>query len=179
MTKKNLNLVIPIVLVIVLVALGILINVNKASRTPTAEAVNEIISQPFTATANLSLGKLKATAQIGKTAAQKINFIVKEPTALKGLEFSFDGATTTAKYKGLELKLNDDSLLAKSAAAIAVNAINTAAVDSGVEVKLKDDVLLVSGDNDDGHFTLTLDKKTGALLKLTVPSLDFECNFHS
>ena len=35
----------------------------------------------------------------------------------------------------------------------------------------------IAGKNDNGEFTLTLDKKTGSALKLKIPSLDLECKF--
>ena len=58
-------------------------------------------------------------------------------------------------------------------------AVNSAVKGQGVKVEVVDKTLVVKGDNENGKFELVLDKKSGNLLKLDIPSLNLKADIQN
>lgn len=176
--KKEMGNKTFIVLVCVIVALIVIfagMAIKKKITPPKTDVPN--ISNPFDAKATIKMKDLVMEADINKTENGACTIKIKEPSKLKDMVFQYDGQDVKVSYKGMSVKLDDDSKLANSIASIIVKSIDKASSPSGVNVDIDGKKLLVNGESDAGKFQIALDKKTGSMLSLKVPQVDFECNF--
>ncbi len=139
--------------------------------------ISTTLHKPFDAKATIKMKDLVMEADINKTDIGACTIAITDPKQLKDMKFQYDGEDVKVSYKGLGVKLNENSKLVSSLASIIVNSIDKAASSSGVDVKIDGKTLIVSGKSDSGKFNIVLDKTTGAIMSLSLPELDFECNF--
>lgn len=139
--------------------------------------VTSSMQRPFDAKATIKMKDLIMEADINKTDIGMCTIKINEPKSLRDMKFQYDGNDMKVSYKGISVKLNENSKLMTSLASLIVNSIDTAASPSGVDVKIDGNAIMVSGNNDAGKFNIKLDKKTGSMISLSVPQVDFECNF--
>lgn len=166
---------IVVVFGILFFALG---NRGGSRETPqTGEDVAAQLSQPFDAKATIRMEDLVLTADVNRTAPGQLCLAVSEPASLSGMQFAYDGEEITVSYRGLSVRLDDDSILVTSLVKIIVSAIDKASSPSGVNVAVEGDALVVSGESDSGQFDIRLDKANGSIASLHLPELDFECRF--
>ncbi len=149
---------------------------DKGASPAPSETTTEL-NHNFSAKADIKFGDLTATADINRTAPDAFTAVLNSPAALKGMTFTYQGETIRVSYKGLSVDLNEDGFAARAMTSAVVKALDSAAKDTGASVKVKGNTVEIAGKNDNGEFTLTLDKKTGSALKLKIPSLDLECKF--
>ena len=135
------------------------------------------LAKGFTAKADIRFGGIEATATLNRIADGICDVTLIAPKALNGMKFQYNGSDIEISYLGMSVKTSDDSLLANAMAAALVKAVDAAARDSGISMKKSGKTILMKGTNDNGAFELRLDKNTGALLSLKIPSMDLECTF--
>lgn len=177
MSKKKVNLFVPIVAVVVISLLAVLIGCQEKKNSVPPEALSQQLSCPFTATAKIKMKDMTMQADINKSSEQAFTFRILEPENLKDLQFTYDGEDMQISYKGMSVSVADDSLIAKGMAAVMMRAINASSQETGISVKQKDGALLLNGKSEDGKFSMTLDKKNGSILSMELPELDLECQF--
>lgn len=142
-----------------------------------AKEVSESIGKGFDAKATIKMGEIKATADINRTKEGTCTFVIAEPKSMEGMTFAFDQDTVTLSYLGLNLTLDQDSMLTSAMSKAVISAINKAAEPNGIQVTAEGKALTVTGDTDSGSFTLTLDRESRSMLTLKIPALELECNF--
>lgn len=165
---------------IVLVFCGIFfaINTKKPISSSTAQKqATAILKKSFDVKATIKMKDLTLVADVNRTKEGTATIKVKEPKTLADMQFEFDGKDIKIGYKGLFVKLNEDSKLVSSLISIMVNSIDKAASESGIDVRVNGKELIVSGDSESGRFSITLDKEKGSIATINLPELDFECNF--
>ncbi|MFZ2539271.1 MAG: hypothetical protein WAX04_10270 [Oscillospiraceae bacterium] len=135
------------------------------------------LKKSFDAKATIKMKDLVLTADINKTAVGCATIKISEPKSLKDMKFEYDGKDVKIGYKGLSVKLDENSKLVSSLVAIIVNSIDKAASESGVSVKVEGKVLVVSGESESGKFAITIDRESGSIASINLPELDFECHF--
>ena len=135
------------------------------------------LSQPFEAKAEIRLKDLRMNADINQTAPGQATVRITQPETLAGMAFAYDGEEVQVSYKGLTIRLDDDSRLVSSVAGMIVRSIDAACSESGVNVELEGERLIVSGESDAGRFRIALDKDTGSIASLNLPEADLECRF--
>ena len=145
--------------------------------SPAPSETTTPMNSSFTAKGDITFGDLSATVDFSRTAPGAFTAVLTSPEALNGMTFSYEGETVQVSYKGLTLHLQEDGLAVKAMTSAIVDAINSAMGDSGMNVKVKGDTASITGENDNGAFTLSLNKKTGAFVELLIPSLDLSCKF--
>lgn len=152
---------------------------SRRSSPPAADQrdVAAALSRPFDAKATIKLKDLVMTADVNRTGQGQATIQINEPKTLSGMAFAYDGQDIRVSYKGLTVKLDENSKLVSSVASIIVNSIDAASSESGVDVRLDGGALVISGESDSGRFQITLDKENGSIATLNVPELDFECRF--
>lgn len=136
------------------------------------------LKKPFDAKATIKMRDLVLTADINKTAVGVATIKINEPKSLKDMKFEYDGKDIKIGYKGLAVRLDENSKLVSSLVAIIVNSIDKAASDSGVDVRVDGKVLIVSGESESGKFSITIDRESGSIATINLPELDFECHFN-
>jgi len=170
-----------ILLAVILTAFVLLMCWGCSKRTqrssPSPKDVAAVLAQPFDAKATLKLKDLVMTADINRTGPGQATVQINEPQTLSGMAFVYDGEDVSVSYRGLTVKLREDSVLVSSVAEMIVRSIDAASSGSGVDVRLDGGALTVSGESDSGRFQITLDKENGSIATLNIPELDFECRF--
>lgn len=172
-----------VLIVIALVFGGIFIAINKsavkkpAGKNAAQKQATAILKKSFDAKATIKMKDLTLEADVNRTTNGTATIKVKEPKTLADMQFEYDGKDIKIGYKGIFVKLNENSKLVSSLVSIMVNSIDKAASDSGIDVRVNGKQLIVSGDSDSGKFSITLDKEKGSIATITLPELDFECNF--
>ncbi len=135
------------------------------------------MTKSFTAKADIHFGEIAATASINRIGDGVYDVTLISPEALNGMKFQYNGSDISISYLGMSVALADDSLLANAMTSAIVKAVDMAARDQGITMKKSGDAVILQGNNDNGAFELRLDKKTGSLLKLEIPSMELECTF--
>ncbi len=148
----------------------------KQNKVSNKEATTNL-KRPFDAKATIKMKDLVLTADINKTAVGCATIKVSEPKSLKDMKFEYDGKDIKIGYKGLSVKLDENSKLVSSLVAIIVNSIDKAASESGIDVKVEGKVLVVSGESESGKFAIKIDRESGSIATINLPELDFECRF--
>lgn len=144
-----------------------------------AEDPSTWLGDPFTCTANIQYGDIAAVAVIDKRSPISCDISFESPAALTGMKFCFEEDTVTANYKGMEVSFNPSSIPGSAITKAIVSAVNSAVKGQGVKVEVVDKTLVVKGDNENGKFELVLDKKSGNLLKLDIPSLNLKADIQN
>lgn len=93
------------------------------------------------------------------------------------MTLSFDREQITVGYLGMQVSLDNESVLANSAVSAIVNAIDAASRQQGISVEKKGSSIVVTGQIEQGTYEIVLDAKTGAIGKLSVPGLNLEAKF--
>lgn len=150
-------------------------DINKNSTLPRQTEVS--LKNPFEAKATIKLRDLTLVADLNKTAARQATFSIKDPPALNGMTFIYNENELTVSYKGLSVKLDENSKLVKTAMSAIIAAIDKASTPGGVSVSLEDSGLKLSGETDSGGFDILLDRKNGSIARVSLPELELECSF--
>lgn len=177
---KQKKILITIIGVIAVVGIGILtyrVTCNRPLSQEKQQQLTHDLSRPFQATANIKLDEMVIIADLNKTAPNQFTMKIAQPQTLKDLSFSYNGSDITVSYKGMSAVLSDDSFVAKTLAGIVMRSINSATESTGLHISEQDHVLVIEGSNEDGNFTMQIDKQSGSILTLNVPQLKLECNF--
>lgn len=174
---KNSTFILWAIIILVLIGFFLLMTfIPKGEKIPPKQ-ISTNLHKSFDAQATIKMKDLIMEADINKTDIGACTIKVKEPKTLKGMEFQYNGNDIVVSYRGLSVKLDENSKLVSSVAAAIVNSIDTAASPSGIHVEMEKGALILTGDSDSGEFKIVLDKKTGNMLSLDIPQLDLECNF--
>lgn len=149
---------------------------NRGKTTPPV-SVTKSMSRGFDATATITMRDLTMTGDINRTAQGACTLAIKEPKHLRGMTFVYDGKDIAVSYKGIKVKLDENSKAVSSAVRVIVDALDKAGGDTGVDVKVEGKAVTVKGESDSGKFAITLDKQNGSVASIKLDELDFECNF--
>ena len=149
----------------------ILILFSSCNAKAESNNLKEIAAYPFTCAAKIVYGDFSASADLcfKNTVSATLEFTA--PQTVEGLIFSFDGETASASFNGLTFSVNNG---AGSVAELLFKSITAAKTFSAKATGSKNEI---SSKVNGADFKLTFDKNSGDLLKLTVPSKDFEVNF--
>lgn len=150
---------------------------NKPISDTEQKKFSQTLNKSFSAKANIKLDQTTLVADINKTAPDAMTLQIAEPDTLKDLCFTYNGSDIVVSYKNMQVSLTDDSLISKGIAGMIMKAVNASTEESGISMHTKDGVLVLTGKTEEGKFTMQVDKKTGSILNLSIPSLDLECEF--
>lgn len=146
------------------------------SNQPSQESVIQQLTN-FSCKADITYGEFTASADVTRQADGQTTFVITEPESLKDMTFLFRDDQVSISYKGLTIDVEPTSFLASAAGSALVHSIDQTLKSENLQIVQKEDVLELSSKSFSGNYTMQLDKTTGALLKLLVPSLDLECDF--
>ncbi len=135
------------------------------------------MTKQFTAKAEIDFGEIAATASINRIGDGVYDITLHSPAALNGMRFQYNGSDILVSYLGMQVSLSDESLIANAMTTAIVKAVDAVARDQGVTMEKKGTAVLMKGETDNGEFVLQLDRKSGSLLHLTIPSMELECTF--
>jgi hypothetical protein len=102
------------------------------------------------------------------------------PNTVAGLEIVFQKDDAKINYKGLSFTFDRESMPPGAAANVAVTAIGAAMTGESLEIFRKDDNHIeIAGMTENGEFKLVAERKTGELIKLSVPAQELEIAFNN
>ncbi len=161
----------------VCILLGLIITVTVLGflKKPDNSQIASNVKRAFEAKATIKLKDITLVGDVNKTKDNTCTVTIQSPENLKGMKISYDGKDIVVGFKGLNVNLNGDSKLVNSIAKIIVNSIDN--VNDDIGVKIDDDTLKLNGKSDTGRFNMTLSKTNRSIMSLSVPELDFECEF--
>lgn len=179
--STSVNLFLPLVILVVLVSLGLAVFFSQRGAAPPAEqatdTVQSALQAPFTAAAEISYKGLAFKADCNKTDAKTLTLTLTEPKELAGVTIGVANNQATVSYGEMSVTLDRDSFLGKSAAGVLLNALNAAGQKQGVHFELTESGAVITGSNEDGDFSLTVDPATGVLVSVSLPDEDFSGTF--
>lgn len=133
----------------------------------------------YTTDARIKYKELSAVAKISQETPSSCSVEFESPPSLSGMAFVFKSDKVDLNYKGLSFTYSPESIPGGAIAKLATSAINRAMKDDGLSVVQEDGALRINGVMESGSFSLTLDKKTGNLMKLSVPEEELEIEFEN
>lgn len=166
-----------ILLAVLALGAALLLGSCSSKNEPPRADPSDTLNKPFESTVSIRYKELEATAKIAKQAPGycKINFT--GPKALQDMAVEFTTDQVNISYKQMNAAFNPSSIAGSAVSKMLVSAIDTAAKEDGVRVEYKDSVLIVTGQMENGEFTLSIDPQNGNLMRLCVPADDFEAKF--
>lgn len=162
-------------LLVAAVSIGLLAGCGEKSPAKSEQPLAEHTGN-YQTTANINYKDLKATAVICQDIGScSVSFTA--PASLKDMAFVFGEDAVDVSYKGLGFQFDPQSLPGGALARIMTSSINKAMRNDGISVTLTDSGIDLTGMLDVGEFTLQLDRDSGNILKLSVPSEELEIEF--
>lgn len=126
----------------------------------------------FVATALLEYGDTTVEAEIVKEQANRYTMTITAPDSLKGMKVKLQDDDIFVQYGILKYQVKNEDFPNTAAIKLLVNAVFSAVSEDAV-LEAESDTLVVSGNVGVGEYFLTIDRKTGHMLKLEVPSENF------
>lgn len=136
------------------------------------------LQSPFRASALIRMQELTLKAGINQGEDKSFTVEVTEPASLNGMTFSYDGRDIRVGYRGISVRLDENTRLLSSLASVLISAINKASAPGGAEIKLENGAVSLTGNCESGAFEMVLDRQNGSILTLRLPGLDFDCQFN-
>lgn len=132
------------------------------------------IPQSFETTAHVQYKELEATMRIYREPMNCAQVVFESPESMKGFKLIFYPDRTKLSYQDLSFEIAPDNLPGKAAAKMFLSAVSAALDKEGIRLEQREDKLCLRGQIDEGAFELTLDGKTGNILKLSIPQSELE-----
>lgn len=163
--------------VILVIFGGLFFLSGRKPQTLSPEKAAAQLAQPFDAHVVIRMENFTMDGDLNRTAPGKAALRVTQPETLSGMQFLLDGDTVEVQWKGLSVKLDEDSRLVRAALSQIIRTLDGAAAEKGIRARMEGEALLISGEQEETRFELRLDPETGSLLSLQLPELDFDCRF--
>lgn len=155
----------------IVVCLLVLITGCSGSK-PAADPVGE----GFTCTVQAVYRDMTVAGTLTREIAGTLTLAFTEPETLNGLTACWNGETVTLSMYGLEFSVDPATVPESALGEEIITAFDTALRGEG-ERTIEDGKLIVSGNGQNGAYTLTFDAETGEPLSLSVPSLPLSATF--
>ena len=144
----------------------------KGPAAPTAS-----MDEKFTCIAKLNYNGSEFKAAVTKESPGCYTIEIIEPVNLRGIMLQWNDGDLSVGYKGLSVKI-DPALLPDTAfGAILINSFNAAAGEDGYRITNDGDTVRLEGTSESGDFSIVLDKETGMLMSIDVPSVNLTAIF--
>ena len=142
-----------------------------------AEEISYNFSKGFSCTAAIHFNGMDIKAAVQKTATGLYEIKIIDPQLLDGLSFSLSGGQVVVKYKDIVFDIDSDYFISKSFATDIAGVLDNTANHSNTEFKLENQDIVVSGTSGGASYSVRLDKNTGALKSLAIPSKHISAEF--
>ena len=160
-----------------LVSLLLVFLVSFAGCAKGSDAQNVSMDDEFSCIANVHYNGTKIKAFITKQSSGYYTIEMIEPGNLKGIVLQWDGGDLSVGYKGLSVSI-DPALLPDTAfGSILINSFNMAAKKDGYQITNDGEIVKLEGISESGAFSIVLDKTTGTLISVDVPSMNLSATF--
>lgn len=134
------------------------------------------LNQPFVVTAKIQYGDQESDAVFRRYGKANWDIEFSSPNTLAGVILSFRDDKVDASYKGLSFSVPKTALPVKSIISAFIEAVDTNADKPELEAVEKDDMMEVSGELQQGKYTLKLDKN-GGIAEYSMPNLELKITF--
>ena len=125
----------------------------------------------------LAYGELKANVAVTKEGdACSVTF--QSPEALQGMRVLLRNGKVSVSLGSLTLQLGEGSGLEQHAVNLVFKALNSLSAETGLVAEQTENGLKLSGEMEEGRFSLLLDGQTGCLMTLDMPEKDLHLEFY-
>lgn len=150
---------------------------NTSEEAKPIEMEEVPLSESYGMTATIHYNEFEMTALVDKDQPGHYNIELTEPESLAGMMLDITDDQVAITYKGITADFDPDSIAGSAIAKGLIGVLNTVAGEQGISASLQDGTFTLSGENDMGAFTLTLDAESGSLLALEIPSENLSVEF--
>lgn len=150
-----------------------------ACSTTTKERVStkDILTEPFTSTANITAKDLTATGTLNRYAPDSWDIEFSEPSTLSGVRLTFNSTTSEASYKGLTYSMPKSAVPVNSILLCLASAVDSIADSEEIDCTSSEGFLTYKGSTDGGDYTLTIKESTGELAMFEMENLELIITF--
>ncbi|HJB26584.1 MAG TPA: hypothetical protein H9662_08250 [Firmicutes bacterium] len=135
--------------------------------------------QPFESSAQFTYGDFAFEAVVRRDAPGTCIITLTSPKAVEGMKFTYQSDKLTIEYLGMHVDVDPNAALSQAAVSAVVKALDAVTRQNGIHVSFEDGKFLVSGETENGDFTLILDEKSGNFLSLEMPEIPMSVTFHN
>lgn len=135
------------------------------------------INGKFKASATVRFSNMEALINLNKQASNTYSVEFIQPKSLKGMTLNFIDDEIKISFLGINVTLGKDSFLTSAMVNALINSINKVSNETGLTISKKGDNLIIDSESESGKFKMILDKKSGSILEISMPSIDLECTF--
>lgn len=143
----------------------------------TAPSQPDTLSNQFSCVADIHYNELDIKANVVSPSPGLYTIEVLEPASLKGLKVEWTGQQIQLGYLGLSVGIDPATLPDSLFGSILIDVFNKAAAKDGMSIEAGENELILHGKTDTGDFTVSMDRQTGALKSISVPSAGLEAQF--
>jgi len=147
---------------------------NKAVKNPFKGK-----SGNFITAASISYKGVKALATISQATPLSCSFVFEAPRQVAGMGLVFQQDDVDVSYKGMGFTFARDFMPYGAVANITVQALNMVINDEELTVNAESEAPEIRGMVEAGEFILQIDRDTGEIVKLSVPTQELEIEFHN
>lgn len=158
----------------VLLTVGLCACNNQKANKKDQELVKDNLSKSYETTARVVYHDFETIMTIYKKPMNCAVVKFESPESLKDFKMTYYTDKIAIEYKDMKFDFMPDSLPGKAASNLVISALNAAMNENGIEIEKQDKQLVVTGEMEEGSFSLVIDKENGNILKLSIPSSELE-----
>ncbi len=137
----------------------------------------DTLKNPFSCVADVHYNEMDIKAKVTSPSIGQYTIEVLEPASLKGLTVGWNGEEIQLGYLGLSIGIDPATLPDSLFGSILIDVFNRTAAQEGMSIETGENELVLHGKTDSGDFTVSMDRETGALKSVSVPSVGLEAQF--
>lgn len=135
------------------------------------------VAKNFTSTATLDYNDTQAEAVITRIDSGLWQAEFTAPKTLSGITLIFDKDNVSANYKGLAFSVPKAAMPFKTILSDFISVADEVAQSPKIEAEKAGDAYAISGANEQGEYTLTLDKSGNQITGFSVPNIALNIAF--
>ncbi|MFA5657705.1 MAG: hypothetical protein WC900_00280 [Oscillospiraceae bacterium] len=140
-----------------------------------ADAVD--LNRLYSVSAEISIDDFTTSAVLSRLGNGAWDLSFTAPENINGLTVTYLNETAEISYKGLSFSIPNEEIPASAIAEALTKSLDNAAFSAEVEFTEKNGKIKAKGKISDNEYELSIDKKSGAVLSLEIPDINFEADF--
>lgn len=141
------------------------------------EKLPDSVTNGFEANISVNYQDNNYEAKITRTTPGQSKIEMTKPLLLKSMTFEWNGTEITMSYLGMKQSVSPSSLPNAAFGDAIVKVLDAVSRVNGLDVKKDANSLLIKGSTDAGPFVLSVNKDTGDIASLSLPSINLTVTF--
>ncbi|MCO7136524.1 hypothetical protein NIF40_03135 [[Clostridium] leptum] len=137
------------------------------------------VPNAFSTLAKVQYNGIEIEAKITRLDGGDCTIEVLSPSSLKSLAMDWNAQsnTMTLGFMGLSCSIDPQQFPDSAFGSAVISVFNAVASKDGLQIDKTDELLTFSGTGESGQFSVSIDRKTGSMQSLEIPSIGLSAQF--